>query len=121
MSKWDISTKKFVIRYTKAHSNGNCSMVKTTDDKYLFTSDLSGNIKQWCLHKFFVIKNFGKIHLNGVCCIIDTITNDNKYLLTTDGDGGIKQWDIKYQRLLKVYKSSYYNYRPQKLSIAVSH
>lgn len=50
----------------------------TKDGAYLFTSDISGNVKQWCLKRKSLIKDYGK--LNDSCKII-RVTYDNKYLI----------------------------------------
>jgi hypothetical protein len=32
------------------------------DNKFLFTGDESGNLKQWCIETQALVRDFGKIH-----------------------------------------------------------
>lgn len=78
------------------------SLALTSDKKYLFVSDVSGDMKQIDVATDKVIKNFGKIHSSITAIAID---KKNEFVFTSDkNEGLIKRWSIETGKLVKLIK-----------------
>ena len=76
-------------------------LVKTSDDKYVFTSHNDNSIKQWCFNTKALISEVH--HAHGIKIWSIDITKDNKYLFTSGWDGLQKQWSVDKRKLVKNY------------------
>ena len=73
-----------------------------SNQKYLFTSDSKGVIKQWNFLTRKLHKDWGKIHKHPIYSIKATIDLQN--LFTSDINGCLKQHSIESGNLVKDYK-----------------
>ena len=71
------------------------------NQKYLFTTDEDGVLKQWDIEEKKLIKEYGEIHSSQINSQSAKI--DGQYFITSDVDGFLKQWDIEQQNLIKDY------------------
>jgi WD40 repeat protein len=81
-----------------------CAAPKPTfykPDWWLFTSDKTGELKQFCVPEQALIKNYGKVHKAAIKSI--AASYDGKHLFTADDKGNLIQWDIDSQTLVKDY------------------
>ena len=81
------------------------SLALTPDDKYQFTADYYGVIRQWKIgnekKETRMIKDFGKVQ---DCILALVCSKDSKYQLSADDEGCIIQWDIEQSKKMKKYK-----------------
>jgi WD40 repeat protein len=80
------------------------SIAITSNDKYLFTSDLAenGHVKQLSVRNGQLIKDYGQnFGDNGVLSII--LTSDNKWLFSGSSKGHLKQISLETQQVVHDY------------------
>jgi hypothetical protein len=82
----------------KIHSEIIWSMVMTRNNEFLFTSDDSGNLKQWAV-KFntTLVKEYPSVHETVIRAM--AVSADNEHLFTSDIEGFLKQFNIKEKRV----------------------
>ena len=74
----------------------NPSLVSKAE-KYLFTSDDNGFVKQFSISEHTLKHDWGHLH-NGW---ITNIQSTNDYLFTKDVTGNLKQWSLKTRKLIR--------------------
>lgn len=82
----------------KIHSEIIWSMVMTRNNEFLFTSDDSGNLRQWAV-KFntTLVKEYPYVHDTVIRAM--AVSADNDFLFTSDIEGFLKQFNIKEKRV----------------------
>jgi WD40 repeat protein len=82
----------------KIHSEIIWSMVMTRNNEFLFTSDDSGNLRQWAV-KFntTLVKDYPSVHDTVIRAM--AVSADNEHLFTSDIEGFLKQFNIKEKRV----------------------
>jgi WD40 repeat protein len=82
----------------KIHSEIIWSMVMTRNNEFLFTSDDSGNLRQWAV-KFntTLVKEYLSVHDTVIRAM--AVSADNEHLFTSDIEGFLKQFNIKEKRV----------------------
>ena len=63
-------------------------------------SDVGGNLKQFCLKSFGLMKDYGRVHKN----VISGVWFCAGRLYTVDWGGVLKVIDVKRQLILKSYR-----------------
>lgn len=72
-----------MVEYNSIHFHKILSIKTTYNNKFLFTSDNYGSLKQWSIPHCKIHKDFPKAHSKtGISTIL--ITRDDEYLVTGD-------------------------------------
>ena len=82
-------------------------MVITPNGKLLFTASDDCDLKCWSVNEDLLVKDFGKIHDDGIRCMM--ITTNGANLFTLCEDNILKQWDVKEMKLIKDYQEVHSN------------
>ena len=75
------------------------SIIITFNDKDLFVGNDDGYLKQICVEKREVIKEYGRIHTSWINSM--AVTRDNNYLITSSEDKNIKKVSIINKEVVK--------------------
>jgi WD40 repeat protein len=97
-----VKKQKVVRDYGKI-SEHICSIAITSDDKYLWTSDYNGNVKQFSVRNGQMIKDFGAMFEHGIRSLMTT--PDNKWLFVGSWFGDLKQICLESQQLVHDYEN----------------
>ena len=83
--QWSMTLKKEVKFFDRIHDGEIDHMVVTQDNVSLFSSDKKGNLKQFCLQDFDLVKNYRKpFGLESGFTYMEASPN-SKYLVISDG------------------------------------
>ena len=96
--------------FGKIHCANINSIALTPDDKYQFTADYYGVIRQWQIgdenSDTKMIKDFGSVQ----DCILSLVcSKDSKFLLSADDEGCVIQWDADKGTKMKKYNKLHRN------------
>merc|ERR1711976_731286 len=87
---WSTKDKVVVKDFGKVCDDENLSIV--TSPKFLFVTNIQGNMKQFNIESKEMVKDFGCIHKGFILAI--SVTPDGKNLFTSDDFGNFKQFRI---------------------------
>ena len=85
----------------KGLRSGICSMVLSSNARYLFTGDFEGGLLKWDLKLKRIKKKLVKAHDGSIFAMAVTKNIGNELLVTGDCHGYIKIWNLKKGTLLK--------------------
>jgi hypothetical protein len=85
--------------YGALHESEICRLVLTPCDRYFFSSDADGHIKQIYVPEKTLLKDFGRVRGNRILSILPEMYS--KYLFTSDESGEVLQLRISEKEVNK--------------------
>jgi len=105
---------KSVQDFGPVHDTSILSIAVPANSFYIFTSDISGTVKQVSIDKMEVIYNFNNLHKTGILSI--SPTPDGIFLFTADEDGNLVQ--VCINKIFNDQKLNKLNAKRERESIA---
>lgn len=87
-----------IHNWGKLHEDVDYIYKITQDGRYLFSKNLNGDLKQWCIFTRFC-RDWGKV-LGGRIYHFN-ISEDSKYLFTAGAGRNLKQWSVESGGLVR--------------------
>ena len=102
LKKWDLggNGKLLLIREAVVKMDEGIVYSQKINNGFVFVSDVGGNLKQFCLKSFGLMKDYGRVHKN----VISGVWFCAGRLYTVDWGGVLKVIDVKRQLILKSYR-----------------
>lgn len=99
LNKFEIDSSGSGLYINSVDSEEKSVSAVVAGNRFFFTADYSGGLKQWSIRWFRLVRNYGNVF--DVAITVMSVCGN--FLVAPDGYGNMKQFNIKRQVLVKGY------------------